>query len=195
MVNSNDRRVRKTETQLIRGLTELMKTKSIKDITVRELADQVDINRSTFYLHYKDIYDMVEKIENSLTEGFLHTLDELSKNRITKNTLMEFLQDTYAIIYSNSDICAVLLSENGDIAFHKKIRDIIYQKIHTIIQNLMPPTSTESEISIATGYFISGIIGIIEIWLQDINRITPQSMVEMSYKLIENGIHSFDICG
>jgi AcrR family transcriptional regulator len=172
-----------------------MKTKSIKDITVRELADQVDINRSTFYLHYKDIYDMVEKIENNLTEGFLHTLDELSKNRITKNTLMEFLQDTYAIIYSNSDICAVLLSENGDIAFHKKIRDIIYQKIHTIIQNLMPPTSTESEISIATGYFISGIIGIIEIWLQDINRITPQSMVEMSYKLIENGIHSFDICG
>lgn len=193
MSEHRDRRVRKTEAQLVKGLTKLMKTKSIKNITVRELSDEVDINRSTFYLHYKDIYDMVEKIENNLTDGFLNTLDELSKNRITKNTLMDFLKDTYTIIYSNADICAVLLSKNGDIAFHKKITDIIYQKIHDIIQNLMPNSSTENEITIATCYFISGIIGIIETWLQDINLITPEKMAEISCKLIENGIRAFDI--
>ena len=40
-----DRRIRKTEKQLLDGLTKLMETKSINDITVRELADIVDINR------------------------------------------------------------------------------------------------------------------------------------------------------
>lgn len=193
MAQYRDRRVRKTEAQLVKGLTKLMKTKSIKDITVRELADEVDINRSTFYLHYKDIYDMVEKIENNLTESFLSTLDELSKNRITKSTLMDFLEDTYNIIYSNVDICSVLLSSNGDIAFHKKIRDIIFQKTHDIIKNLMPSNSTENEIKVATCYFISGIIGIIEAWLQDISMGTPKHMAEITYKLIENGIHSFNI--
>ena len=62
MVNPRDRRVRKTEEQLVKGLTKLMKTKSIKNITVRELADEVDINRSTFYLHYKDIFDMADRL-------------------------------------------------------------------------------------------------------------------------------------
>ncbi|MGN1412322.1 MAG: TetR/AcrR family transcriptional regulator [Oscillospiraceae bacterium] len=193
MAKHNDRRVRKTETQLIKGLTELMKTKSIKDITVRELSDQVDINRSTFYLHYKDIYDMVEKIENSLTANFLDTLDELSKNRITQSGLKDFLQDTYNIIYSNVDICSVLLSPNGDIAFHKKMTDIIFQKTHDIIKNLMPSNSTENEIKIATCYFISGIIGIIEAWLQDISMGTPEYMAEISCNLIEKGIHTFNI--
>jgi hypothetical protein len=57
----------------------------------------------------------------------------------------------------------------------------------------MPDNSTENEIVIATCYFISGIMGVIEVWLQDINLITPEKMVEISYKLIENGIHAFHI--
>ena len=137
MSDHRDRRIRKTEEQLVKGLTKLMKTKSIKDITVRELADEVDINRSTFYLHYKDIFDMVEQIENKLVSNFLNTLDELNKNRITENTLLDFLNDTYNVIYSNSDICAVMLGPNGDIQFQKKIRDIIYTKIYEIIKNIM----------------------------------------------------------
>ena len=51
MEKKTDRRVRKTKAQLRAGLAKLMQTKSIKEITVKELVDEVDINRSTFYLH------------------------------------------------------------------------------------------------------------------------------------------------
>lgn len=50
-----DRRVRKTRRQLKECLTRLLKGKKIQDITVRELAEMADINRGTFYLHYKDV--------------------------------------------------------------------------------------------------------------------------------------------
>ena len=63
MAKKVDRRVRKTKMQLRQGLARLMQKKSIKEITVKELVDEVDINRSTFYLHYTDIYQMLEKIE------------------------------------------------------------------------------------------------------------------------------------
>ena len=53
MQKKTDRRVRKTKTQLRNGLAMLMKEKSVGEITVKELVDQVDINRSTFYLHYQ----------------------------------------------------------------------------------------------------------------------------------------------
>ena len=66
MAKKVDRRVRKTKMQLRQGLARLMQKKSIKEITVKELVDEVDINRSTFYLHYTDIYQMLEKIEEDM---------------------------------------------------------------------------------------------------------------------------------
>ena len=59
-----DRRVRKTRRQLKECLTHLLKEKKIQDITVRELAEMADINRGTFYLHYKDVFDLLEKTES-----------------------------------------------------------------------------------------------------------------------------------
>ena len=49
MAEKVDRRVRKTKAQLRAGLARLMQKKSIKEITVKELVEEVDINRSTFY--------------------------------------------------------------------------------------------------------------------------------------------------
>lgn len=73
MEKKTDRRVRKTKAQLRAGLAKLMQTKSIKEITVKELVDEVDINRSTFYLHYTDIYQMLESIEDEL-EGEINQI-------------------------------------------------------------------------------------------------------------------------
>ena len=63
-----DRRVRKTKALLLKGLTQLMEEKDVNHISVRELTDLVDLNRGTFYLHYRDIFDMVNQVraENGL---------------------------------------------------------------------------------------------------------------------------------
>ena len=61
-----DRRVRRTKKLLTHGLIQLMKEKQVQDITVRELADLVDVNRGTFYLYYRDIFDMLDSIEQEL---------------------------------------------------------------------------------------------------------------------------------
>ena len=58
-MNPKDRRVRKTKTQLENGLAGLLREKAINEITVTELTERVDINRSTFYLHYRDIYTYI----------------------------------------------------------------------------------------------------------------------------------------
>ena len=56
-----DRRVRKTRESLITALITLLEKKNINEISVRELSELADINRGTFYLHYKDPYDMLKK--------------------------------------------------------------------------------------------------------------------------------------
>ena len=76
MAEKVDRRVRKTKAQLRAGLARLMQKKSIKEITVKELVDEVDINRSTFYLHYSDIYQMLESIETELMDEIAQVIEE-----------------------------------------------------------------------------------------------------------------------
>jgi len=79
--NQTDRRVRKTKALLLKGLMQLMETKDIRDISVKELSDLVDINRSTFYLHYSDIYDMLAQIENELFIEFNDILNNVSSDK------------------------------------------------------------------------------------------------------------------
>ena len=68
MEKKTDRRIRKTKQQLQEGFIHLRKSKSIKDITVKELCELTDLNRGTFYLHYKDIYDLSEQMENEIIQ-------------------------------------------------------------------------------------------------------------------------------
>ena len=52
------------------ALLTLLKEKPLQNITVRELCQAAGINRGTFYTHYRDIYDLMEQIEEELTEEF-----------------------------------------------------------------------------------------------------------------------------
>ena len=72
-----DRRVRKTKKILRECLTQLLKSKKIQDITVRELTEMADLNRGTFYLHYKDVFDLLEQMEDELLISFSQLLNQL----------------------------------------------------------------------------------------------------------------------
>ena len=94
-----DRRVRRTKKLLTQALTQLLQEKQINEITVKELTDLADMNRGTFYLYYKDMFDMLEKIEDGMFEALdaivsLHEHDDVSQQ--TKPILLDlfrFIQD------------------------------------------------------------------------------------------------------
>lgn len=72
---TQDRRIKRTKMLLQKTLVDLMLEKEVGKISVKELTQKADVNRSTFYLHYLDIYDMLEQMENEFVEtiqGFFH---------------------------------------------------------------------------------------------------------------------------
>lgn len=64
--SGTDRRVRKTKSQLRLALMDLLVEKSAKNISVRELAERADINRGTFYIHYQDVNDLLQRLEDEM---------------------------------------------------------------------------------------------------------------------------------
>ena len=103
-----DRRVRKTRAQLRAGLARLMQQKNIKEITVKELVDEIDINRSTFYLHYTDIYQMLQSIEGELMEDILEAIKEHPLDPGMKEEGYSFAIQLFRILAAQSDfkLCA-----------------------------------------------------------------------------------------
>ena len=79
-----DLRIVKTRKALYRAFEELMKSKSFEQIKVSDICNEALINRSTFYDHYTDKYDLLEEYMNSLKDAFT---EEITKDdSIEKNT-------------------------------------------------------------------------------------------------------------
>ena len=89
MDKKDDLRVIKTKKILYETLIELMKTKTFEEIKVSDICTKALINRSTFYAHYEDKYELLLEFINSLKEEFIN---ELSKNKNILNTREYYLE-------------------------------------------------------------------------------------------------------
>ena len=72
-----DLRVVKTKRSIKAAFLELRRKKPIEKITVKELADLAMINKGTFYLHYQDIYNLSDEIENEFIDDIIKDVPEL----------------------------------------------------------------------------------------------------------------------
>lgn len=180
-----DRRVRRTKKLLSQGLIELMQQKQAKDITVRELADLVDVNRGTFYLYYRDIFDMLERLEEELFEQ-LNAVILAHKGEPILTHARPMLKDLFRIVAENKEICSVLLSDNGDIKFLQKLSDVIQEKLRMDWLNGYVENETEFEYRYAFGAL--GFIGLLRTWLHRDCAESADDMAAFADSLIRQGI-------
>lgn len=69
-----DIRIAKTQKAIINAFLEIRSKKPIEKITVKELCEKAEINKSTFYTHFKDIYDLTEYLEAQITNDVISNL-------------------------------------------------------------------------------------------------------------------------
>ena len=121
MSEKNDRRIRKSKEALKYALLELMNDKPVISITVKELVNVADLNRSTFYNYYSDVPQMLESLEDELYREILSTLDANILNRDLGTSieirLHNFVKDICDVIKNNYNICKCIFRHNRDINF------------------------------------------------------------------------------
>ncbi len=71
-----DLRQRKTNRSIINAFLLLRRQKPLERITVRELSELAEISKATFYLHYRDIYDLSEQLQNQVIQDILSGIDQ-----------------------------------------------------------------------------------------------------------------------
>ena len=178
--NKEDRRVRRTRKLLIQALTKLLSEKQISDITVKELAEAADVNRGTFYLYYRDIYDMLEKTENEMFAALNELLQAHQVEDVTIQT-QPLLTDLFAFIREHQELCKVLLSPNGDMNFLHRLNLVLYEKVRKAWELSGQKTNInikEDEFDYHYSFLVFGCAGLIRAW---VSRGCPEDNAQMAH--------------
>ena len=69
----NNRRFHDTEISMEAAMLDLMKEMEFEKITVKKICERAQVNRSTFYAHFIDIFDMMDKMEQELRKELLNS--------------------------------------------------------------------------------------------------------------------------
>ena len=180
-----DRRIKYTKMVLRQSLLELMKTRSINKITVKEICDLADVNRGTFYSHYSDPFDLLKYIENEL---FMEISTMLEHHALERTE--DLLVALFKCIKENSDICKILLGENGDSEFLKKILYIAHDQSISEWKKVIEAKDQKIFDYLYT-FTANGTIGILQDWIQSGIKETPEEIATIVMKITNTGVSSF----
>ena len=184
-MKKEDRRVRRTRKILTQALTELLQRKQVNEITVKELTDLADMNRGTFYLYYKDIYDMLDKIQDEMFEK-LNAIFALREDEQVTEQTKPILLDLFRFIEENQEMCRVLLSPNGDMSFLHRLNEVLREKcLHLYLGS--EPVANEEDFDYRYSFVVYGCAGIIRAWVSRDCAEKPERMAELANHLIVRG--------
>jgi AcrR family transcriptional regulator len=176
-----NRKTRYTKMVLRDSLTELMKEKSILRVTIKDICEHADVSRSTFYAHYKDQYDLLEQVQEETITN-IDKLLEKYKDDDSKSGIMRMLEELLHYIADNGESIQVLLSENGDINFQKKIFGFTRRKLVLKYFTGKYDKKTQEYASIFT---VNGSIGLIQQWLKNNMDVPVGEMAKLIVKMTQ----------
>lgn len=97
MNKPDNQRYRDTEATIRQAVTELIRRK--ENLSVRLICQRAGINRSTFYLHFKDVYDMMDKFEAAMSNEMVNEFI-----REGSRSFSERLENVFEYIAINADM-------------------------------------------------------------------------------------------
>ena len=183
-----DRRVIKTRRQLKKGLAALMKEKSVNQITVKELVEEVDINRSTFYLHFKDIQDLLREIEENMEAQIKRAIEEHPIVSGNENAFY-FIEDMFRVLDEEREISKALIGPNGDMGFIHRIERIIKENSRGTLEKMFP--GKKEDLKYFYAFCLSGCLGLVKVWLNEGEDKSPEEMAQMTFNMIANAKDAF----
>lgn len=184
--NSDDRRIRKTKKILKESLALLLLKKNLNNITIKELVDLADVNRGTFYLHYRDIHDMLSQIEAEMLNE-LEIISERFPASLLSNSPKSYIGEMFQYIADNQTFCKMLLGPYGDMAFVEKLKKQVEEKCFYSLMESCPDNALQRYQYFAS-YTVAGCVGLLQTWMESGMAVSPQELAQVADGMIQNGI-------
>lgn len=140
----------KCKKRLINAFIELRSKKPLEKISVVELVSKADVNKSTFYAYYHDIYDLSEQLQQELIDRIAGTFPH------PENVLLDTEQYTKDVLLAygaNKQQIAILFSGSQSWRLPMLVRDKTMELVHEYISD---SKVDEEKLSMIVNYKIYG---------------------------------------
>jgi AcrR family transcriptional regulator len=188
---STDRRILRTKVAIRAALVALIEEKGFDALSVSDITTRADINRGTFYLHYKDKFDLLEQTEMEIIQDIekiilqANALNFADFNSVDKPlpvgvALFEYFKENAALMHA-------VLGLKGGVAFQMQLRKIVEENLKLGFLAGMKAENFLVPSEYLISYILSAHFGVIQIWLQKGCIESPKEMAIILSKLSWNG--------
>ncbi|MGM9858727.1 MAG: TetR/AcrR family transcriptional regulator [Bacilli bacterium] len=175
----NNQRIRITKELIYTAFLELLKKNNIHQITIRELCDKAGINRTTFYNHYGSQYDVLSEIEKNYLEEIANTLEEA--NIENKDSVKCKVSLVLQFMQNNLELSKMLINNNVENNFAEHL--FMLPKIEVMLNQSLSNIYDAKIKSTIISFSIYGSYKILQDWLNDANRVSPEKEAELILSL------------
>jgi AcrR family transcriptional regulator len=182
-----DPRVVRTRQQLRDALVSLIEEKGFDALTVQDITDRAELNRATFYLHYRDKHDL---LENSLRDAIDELLADLGASTDEQDQLIgdespRPIKAAFEHVAQHAHFYRVMLSAEGVPAFSAGVRDHIAAITLRWLNALQPhPRQSRVPLEIVASSLSWSLLGVLIWWLEHDMPHPPDYMAEQFRLLI-----------
>lgn len=174
-MNKQPQVTEQTKANLREAFWSLYAESPIEKISIKQITDRAGYNRGTFYLYYRDVYDLFSQIENELLDAIRTLVDEkiLQDEELDVGRHMGFILE---LTRAYEPYTSVLLSDRGDPAFARKLKQVIAPLVDSF---LLPAfTCTGEERALLQEFYLSGLLAAISRWLSDPNGMPIDHFIQ-----------------
>ena len=171
-MNKNESKYFNTAILFDEALIYLLENKDIEYITIKEICNKAGVNRSTFYLHYENINDLVEETMNYINKKFMNYFNENTKEFIEKikSSKLEdlkliekkYLTPYFSFIKENKKIFKASFNNPSGMKVNNKYNHLKYYILNPILDRF---NIVEKEKGYLLTFYINGIMAIIKEWI------------------------------
>jgi len=148
-----------------------MAKKSIHKISVREICDNAQINRTTFYKYYGSPYDLLKDMEDEV----LTQIDSyLGVNEDRQDSDLALLTRIVTYMQDNIDLCRLLVNNAVNSEFPEKLFSL--PKIERLLSEQLTAKYDSGELEYIYQFVVNGGFSIIKKWINKDEREAPEKL-------------------
>ena len=175
MAVKNNRRTQMTRRLLKTALVELMGEKPFAQITIKDICEQADLNRTTFYLHYMDQSALLRDIEDEVQEKTLDYLRNVKPAADAPGMIEAFLR----YIQEQASLFKILLLDEGAEDFRRRFLE---NSLEGFRENI--PVVDDSRIKpYVLCFLMEGSVHMIMSWLERGFDLAPDELASLIFEL------------
>ncbi|MBD2868233.1 TetR/AcrR family transcriptional regulator [Paenibacillus arenilitoris] len=179
MRDKTDPRIIRTKQMLRNALIDLINEKGFEGTTIRDLMQKAGLNRGTFYLHYRDKYDLLEQSKEDMLGDILEIVKNIDPIQIMKYAARNEPHPVFLKLFDfytqHAEFFKVLLGPKGDPAYPVQLKRIMQKHLFdklSLLQSEYLPVPREFIIA----YLASANLGVIQHWLESGMQLSPREM-------------------